>query len=546
MLTHTYISYKRGKLIKGAMLIFCLFFITFLPGTRVCLAASKAKSIFSRPKWMQKTPAEKKASKGTEVQKKVSQKFFYPSQIKIPQDLAKIQESYQGKKKKLIIHIQDAHCNYDGQKKSAKILEELIKNYGLKLILVEGGSGDVSLSYLRNYGTQELREKVAEEYLKKGEIAGEEYLDIVSDLPFNLYGVETDELYNVHLATFWKVEETKNKMLKGTSELKTLADDLKQRVYNKDLKELEQRKADYEEERITVVDYYDYLGTLAQKLNVDLTETPEFKKFIEAARFEKDIKSEGITADAKELIEKLVKVLPEKKLKQLLAKSAKFKLKKVTSHEYYSFLKLSALSAHLNLKAYPNLYNYLNYLELSDAIDGPGLIKQVKEVEGAIKEKLFRNSEEKELDKISGNLIILTNLINLQLTPEEHSLYKGNKSDFQPKVWLKFLNDKASKYKLTEVKVDTKLIENNLGQSEEYYQAALKRDAAILENSLNKMEQDGEPIAVLIAGGFHTPRLTEMIRTKDYSYLVVAPKISESADHNLYISVLKNREPLGK
>ena len=538
MATHKY-SYRKVSILLSSLL-----FVLAL-NVQISLAAPKTKSIFSRPNRIRKAVPKGEISPTSSTKEEKAKKFYYPSQIKISPEFGKIQESYQGKTKKLIIHIQDAHCHYEAQKKAARLLENLIEKYGLRLILVEGGSGDVSLSYLRNYGTQELREEVAEEYLKKGEIAGEEYLDIISDLPFSLYGIETDELYNVHLDTFWKVDSFKEKAIKSSSDLKALADNLKKYIYNKRLIALEGKKAEYEEEKVSIVDYYKYLETLAKKFSTDLTPFPNFKNFIKAASFEKNIKTEEISKDCKNLVTRLTEVLPEKKLKQLLAKSAKFKLEKIEGSDYYLFLKMLARGNHLNLKSYPQFYNYLIYLELSERIDGVKLIKEVRVVEEDIKEKLFKNNDERKLNEISENISLLTNLINLQMTPDEYELYRAKKSDFKLSSWLKFLDTKARKYKLREETLDTSLIDNNIETLEGYYQAALKRDTAMVDNSIAKMDEDGEAIAVLIAGGFHSPQLTRLFKEKGYSYLVVAPKITESSDHEIYLSVLKNRKPLG-
>ncbi len=539
MPTHKY-SFG-GKLIKNSVLFSSLLLFLLALNVQIILAAPKTKSIFSRPT---RLPAGRQGIKKAVPEKK-AKKFYYPSQIRISPELAKVQESYQGKTKKLIIHIQDAHCHYEAQKKVSQVLEKLIKNYGLGLILVEGGSGDVSLSYLRNYGTQELREEVAEEYLKKGEIAGEEYLDIISDLPFRLYGIENDDLYNAHLDSFWEVESFKKKAIENGSVLKSLVDSLKRELYNTQLRFFERKKAGYEKEEISITDYYQYLRDSSKKFGLDLNPFPNFKNFIEAASFEKNIKTEEITRDCKSLVTRLTEVLPEKKLKQLLAKSAKFKLEKIKSQDYYLFLKMLARSKHLNLKSYPYLYNYLNYLELSERIDGVKLIKEVKAVEEDIKKKLFKNDEERKLNEISENLELFTNLINLQMTPDEYEFYRAKKSDFKLSSWLEFLNAKAAKYKLNKQTLDTSLLDNNLETFEGYYQAAQKRDAVLVENTIAKMDEDKEAIAVLIAGGFHTPQLTRMFKEKGYSYLVVAPKITESSDHEIYLSVLKNRSPLG-
>ena len=538
MITHKY-SYRKVSILLSSLL-----FVLAL-NVQISLAAPKTKSIFSRPNRIRKAVPKGEISPTSSTKEERAKEFYYPSQIKISPELAKVQESYQGKTKKLIIHIQDAHCHYEAQKKISQVLEKLIKNYGLGLILVEGGSGDVSLSYLRNYGTQELREEVAEEYLKKGEIAGEEYLDIISDLPFRLYGIENDNLYNAHLDSFWQVESFKKKAVENGSVLRSLVDSVKRELYNTQLKFFERKKGDYEKEEISITDYYQYLRDSSKKFGLDLNPFPNFKNFIKAASFEKNIKPEEITQDCKNLVTRLTEVLPEKKLKQLLAKSAKFKLEKIKSQDYYLFLKMLAQSKHLNLKSYPYLYNYLNYLEQSERIDGVKLIKEVKAVEEDMKKKLFKNNEERKLNEISENLELLTNLINLQMTPDEYEFYSTKKSDFKLSSWLKFLNAKAAKYKLNKQTLDTSLIDNNLETLEGYYQAALTRDAVLVENTIAKMDEDKEVIAVLIAGGFHTPQLTRMFKEKGYSYLVVAPKITESSDHEIYLSVLKNRKPLG-
>jgi len=540
-------SGRKESLIKLFSSLLSFLFIMAI-NIQPALGTPKAKSIFSKPQWMREVVSEKKEvkPKSALLAEKTAKKFYYPSQIKISPELGKIQESYQGKQKKLIIHIQDAHCHYDAQKKAAEMLKNLIRNRGVKLILVEGGSGDVSLSYLRDYGTQELREEVAEEYLKKGEIAGEEYLDIISDLEFSLYGVETDELYNAHLDTFWKVDSFQKKALEESSYIQRLADNLKKYIYNKDLIALEEKKDAYEEEKLSITDYYQYLENSAKELGADLSSFPNFKAFIKAAAFEKNIKNEEIITDAKNLVTRLTEVLPEKKLKKLLAQSARFKLEKIESQDYYLFLKRLAQNSHINLKSYPHLYKYLIYLELSDRIDGIELIKEVSGVEEVIKKKLFKNNDERKLSEISENVGLLTNLINLQMTPDEYEIYQINKAKIRLSDWMNFLNDKAGKYKLKKEAIDAALIDNNLSTLESYYQAALKRDAALIENSLAKMEEDGESMAVLIAGGFHTPQLTRMLKEKDFSYVVVAPKITEASNHDLYISVLKNRRPLGE
>lgn len=61
--------------------------------------------------------------------------------IVIPANLGIIKEFYNTpvtqNAKPTIIHIQDAHCNYEAQKNMAKLLEYFIKEQNVKLIMVE-------------------------------------------------------------------------------------------------------------------------------------------------------------------------------------------------------------------------------------------------------------------------------------------------------------------------------------------------------------------------------------------------------------------------
>ena len=96
----------------------------------------------------------------------------------------------------VLIHIQEAHANPEAQRHIIRILEDLIAHHGLRLILVEGGSGDVGLADLRAVAAPEQRRQVAEKYLDLGVISAEEYLDLVSDHPLTLWGVEEPALYD--------------------------------------------------------------------------------------------------------------------------------------------------------------------------------------------------------------------------------------------------------------------------------------------------------------------------------------------------------------
>ena len=88
----------------------------------------------------------------------------------LPQDIGILRGFYpasnNGTNAPLIIYILEAHTNYDAQMKIAAILNFVIKKFGTRLVLVEGGVGDVSISHYRALGDKAQRTKIGEKLLK--------------------------------------------------------------------------------------------------------------------------------------------------------------------------------------------------------------------------------------------------------------------------------------------------------------------------------------------------------------------------------------------
>ena len=60
---------------------------------------------------------------------------------------------------------------------------------------------------------------------------------------------------------------------------------------------------------------------------------------------------------------------------------------------------------------------------------------------------------------------------------------------------------------------------------EDFCRYAMSRNNSLVENLLEKIQKEKASSAVLVAGGFHTEGLTQLLRQKDISYVVVTPKI---------------------
>lgn len=465
-----------------------------------------------------------------------------PKEISLPEKLGFVVQTYESPTsadsgKKLIIHIQDLHVHYEAQKNLADILEKLINDHKLKLILVEGGWGDVSLSYLRDYGSKEKRLEVAEKYLKSGEISGEEYLDIISDHKLKLQGIENENLYNEHIKAFLEVEKFQGKAKACLAGLSEAAEGLKSHIYSRALQEFNRIQKGKDENKINLADYCAALAEKARYANISPEEWQDFNNFTELARLEKKLDFRKIEEERKYLLSQLNNpALNEDDLKKkpLAYYSALDELAKKDLPDYTQ----SVWSA----RTYANLNTYLKYLKASEGIDLGRLSSQIQTIAVKIKEKLFVNADEKKLSEISDNLKLLDNLVGLKLSPEEYAAYESKKAGFSFGEWISFLQEKAAKYNLSKpIDADASIIENNLAILDNFYKIAEERNIVFMRNIIFAMEDNGEDIACLITGGFHTPFIIEQLKQKGVSYCVVAPRITQAADDAQYVKILKEK-----
>lgn len=462
-----------------------------------------------------------------------------PANVKIPPEYGRVIDMFDAGSDKLVIHIQDAHTNYEAQKNEAAVLEGLINNYGLYLILVEGGSRDVSLHKYRENGTLEERKKTADQQLKEGVIAGEEYLNIASDYPMKLQGIEDRALYDQNMSAYLEVDKLRNEALAFIQRASSVTAGLKARVYSKTLKELDEKRAGFKEEKIPLTEYVNYLANLAKSKKIDLKPYTNYRNLVDSMSLEKNIDFDAVEKERADAIDTISKKMGQDALSELLAKSIDFKAGKITQAHYHMYLKNVMTNAKVDINKYPNLERYTRYLTTYDKVDSAALFKELRQLEAAIQDTLITDDNTRRLAKISKDLELMADFINLKLAPDGFDYYQKNEGEFNAQIWARFLNMLSAKYKLTEtLPEDTKIIENITPGLKGFYETARKRDYVFLDNTKKYMDAEGVKIAALIAGGFHTPTLMPLFKAAGISYIVVSPKVVKPTDEKLYHKIL--------
>ena len=183
---------------------------------------------------------------------------------------------------------------------------------------------------------------------------------------------------------------------------------------------------------------------------------------------------------------------------------------------------------------------YAQYQEALKNLNVNKLFKEEPLIENKIKDAVSENSDQKTLYKISKALLIMDKMLNVKLVPEEYSYFLENKRDFDPQEWVDFLKKKSEELGLgLNISENYYVIKDNIPTIEKFYATAGERDKVFVRKSGERMKKDGAKTAILIAGGFHTPTLTQLLNDKGFSYIVISPRVTTKTDNNLYRASLK-------
>lgn len=441
----------------------------------------------------------------------------------------------------LIIHIQDLHCNYDAQISIYKIVDKLIKEQNLKLVTVEGSVGQLETTPFCNYPEEDIKETVAKEYMKAGTIDGAGLAHIMSKGAFSFWGIDDAVLYKENTEAYKGSLASRSSNNAFCDNIKSILDKFKQKIYNKNLLNFDKQAQSYKEDKVPFTEFASYLNELINEYKIEKTSFSNFNKLAEVLALERQIDFTLADTQRSECIEKLSKKLEKDALSKLLNMSLHFKTGGISTVEFYSYLKeVIDKNRKVASKDYPELDKYISYILSYNSIEHIGLFEEISQIEDALKEKMFSRDIERQLNSLSKNIEILKNLANLKLITQTLDYYRKDRSAFLVSNFINFINENAPKYKITYI-IDPNFrnIDGQLPDLEKFYTLALERDKILVDNTIDKMNQLNTKTAVLVAGGFHTQGISEFLKAKGISYIVVTPKVNELDEkNNPYVSLI--------
>ncbi|MCX5666756.1 MAG: hypothetical protein NTY34_00360 [Candidatus Omnitrophica bacterium] len=499
--------------------------------------------------------------------------------IAIPKDVAVTKEVYKSTNgdARTVINIQDAHASLAAQESIASILDSLVTNYDLKLVAIEGSKGYIDTSLLKTFPDENIRKNTANYFMKKGKLSAGEFFSITSDKEISLYGIEDKRLYLENVEQFRKIQEINESTKKDIANLTAALENLKEKIYSKDLLLLDKNSVLHRDGKITFSERWDLVSKLAATQGVTYEKYENLSKLVESLKLEKKIDFQKANKERDALIDILSKKMVKTDLEQLVLRSLSFKQGKVSQGEYYLYLQELARHYGVDPEPYKGLITYTEYITLYESIDLVEIFEEVRKFEDSIKEKILKDDYQRKLHGFSRFVSLVSTLYELKLTGADtgelisyipslrgreaaEAISKGGiaslpsvarndkELSISAETLAAFIKSASLKYGVAiEGGYDLGAIFAEIEPALSFYRTAEERNAAMLANTINEMQKNGQSVAALVTGGYHTKGLTEILKQRETSYLVILPKFDSSKGDRPYVAILTNKkEPYEK
>lgn len=437
-----------------------------------------------------------------------------------------------GKPSPVLLHLQDAHGLYGAQWNASKILRDLSRlpewraAPGGMPVYQEGGVGPARVEWLSAFPFEDIREEVSKAHLRRGDVTGEEYRGVVEPYgAIRLVGVETDTLYRKNLSARHDTADARAQADKAIAAVQGRLAAIKGKVYSEALKRLDRPVQDFAAGKISFVQYAQSLTALAPG-RLSPKATPQLDTFLRLMRLEHDMDPRAFSDERAILVQKIAPRLSAAEAEGLAAKAVALRQSSLTPRAFYEHL--LALTDALKREGVDlptrHLRTYVGYLKLTESLQHESLLAETERFKNRLLESQAQNDRVWRLMDLDRRVTLERLLWRQEMTPDQYAAFRREGGLH----WNEVNNTLSAQEKelglISPAAASGMEWTRSLARVRDYYELALERDIALVRNALADMERTGASRGVLIAGGFHTPGITRLLRQSGANYAVVQPR----------------------
>lgn len=435
----------------------------------------------------------------------------------------------------LVVHMQDLHGSLEAQENMARAMSSLVNHQGVTLVGLEGAEGPFSLDDFRRYPEQ-VRQKVAQHFLKKNLIGAGEFVALTSSRPVTLWGLEDRPLYFRNVAAAKESLLNRARVETFLGPLDNALAEQKARVYSNDLRSFDQAFEEYEK---GVLPLGGYIKALL-RFQPETADSPTFanvRRLLSALNAEEALDFAAVERDRMKVLKILTDRMSRPTMEAFMRANVEFRMVRQTHDTFETALKKLCADHNVPLSPFPHLKAYLRYTGLAGQLQREGLLNELKILERTTQRRLAKTPAQKRVVDYSIDAQLLRKLLRNQMTPDDWVDYGVRRTAIRtlPQELLSAPRPSSAQ--------DDEKLETFLKPFEAFCAIAVDRNNAMATRLIDKMRQSQMKKAILVAGGFHTAGLTTYFRSQDISYVVLTPNVEHLDPHQNYVDVFA-RDPL--
>ncbi len=457
--------------------------------------------------------------------------------------------------KRLVIFVQDLHCNPEVQRNISDILSFFDTKYGLKNIFVEGSpEGKTDLSLFTGIADPAIKERTLESLLKEGLLSGAIYYGAKNNKE-NVCGLEQWGLYKENAARMARLLSAKSASSLECAKINAMLDETMGLRCSGSL-----RTADYNYRQAEKSkDRYELLARTARNNDISLLQFPNLRRQVNVSAVGGRIKFRKLPADLQAFLKGIQEKTPYGVYKTLADKLSDDS----RDGEFYlnlqevAYTYAPALLRQGSGGQAGNVANFLEYVRLNYSVNPMSLVDEEGRFKLAVLNHNARTLIDRELVFMQAMTEKLNGFVTLGMTPADYAWFREHAEEY--KVTLMKYYGAARTAEVRRILSDKELYA--------YYDINLERNDVFAKNligdgrevpademnsqilNLKTVSEYTEVIKHLaeftridavVTGGFHV-ETAKALKARCISYLTVTPNITKKATGDLYERMMSDR-----
>ncbi len=431
----------------------------------------------------------------------------------------------------LVVLLQEAHANFQAQQNIISTLdyfEDKLVSMGLSEEITIGleGSGPEEINPLifTAFPVPEITRDVTNSFMWDGKIDGAQYYAINNNRKAKLWGIDSKNLYQKNVSAYRSFLDHQFSVVKAIENTKLEVNRLKNQVYSKQLRDVEQIKDQFEKDVNQLRVYLRLLIQLSTEKGVSLNLYPAIEQM--SLLFQEESK------------------LDQKRIKALLSEWGM--IRGVDEPESQWMLRVNSFwnQQSEGLKNENKVFaRWIKFQKEMDVLASSDFFEQLERLEKKLYPLLARSRDERMLIQVDRDFMLLDKLSRLELENKHYQELMSRMDIIQTKVWWQSLDDLFERRGFT-FRSDPVMLRmiSLMSSAFQYYEYVYKRDEALSQNIEKLLKNTKQKIIFVVAGGFHTEGIAKRLKDKDISYWVMTPIADPDWDTSPYWELLAKQE----